>query len=117
MFYATVPVIVYLFRRFGHFPVLLTLYFVSVAYMWFMTMQAEHSGSGVYLELARQLPGQLAYFMAGAFFYFYFPLFERRFTYFAAFFALALLVNFFYPIPLVWPFFITNSVAFYIGRA
>lgn len=113
MFYASVPVIVYLFRRFGQFSVLLTLYFVSVAYLWFMTMQAEHTGSGVYFELARQLPGQLAYFMAGAFFYYYLPLFERRLPYFAAFAALALLVNLFYPIPLVEPFAIAIAVAFF----
>ncbi len=113
MFYAIVPVIVLLFRRFGQFPVLVTLYFVSVAYVWFMTTQAEYTGSGLYLELARQLPGQLAYFVAGAFFYYYLPLFERRLPYFTAFAALALLVDLFYPIPLVRPFAIAITVAFF----
>ena len=69
MFYAAVPVIVYLFRRFGRFPVLISLYFASVVYLSLMTILAERTGSGAYSELARQLPGQLAYFMAGALFY------------------------------------------------
>jgi peptidoglycan/LPS O-acetylase OafA/YrhL len=113
MFYAAVPVIVYLFRRIGRFPVLVTLYFASVAYMSLMTMLAEHSRSGLYDELARQLPGQLAYFMAGAFFYYYLPLFERRLPYFVAFASLALLVNFFYPVSVLEPFAIATAVAFF----
>ncbi len=70
MFYAAVPIIVYLVRRHGRLPVLVTLYFLSVAYVSFMTMQAERTGSGMYEELVRQLPGELAYFMAGAFFFY-----------------------------------------------
>jgi peptidoglycan/LPS O-acetylase OafA/YrhL len=113
MFYAAVPLIVYLFRRFGQFPVLVTLYLVSVAYASFMTILAERTGSEVYFELARQLPGQLAYFMAGAFFYYYFPLFERHLPYFVAFASFALLVDLFYPIPLVEPFAIAIVVVFF----
>lgn len=48
MFYATVPIIAYLFRRFGRFSVLVTLYFVSAAYASFMTIQAGRTGSGGY---------------------------------------------------------------------
>jgi peptidoglycan/LPS O-acetylase OafA/YrhL len=113
MFYAAVPIIVYLFRRFGRFLVLVTLYLASVAYASFMTIQAARTGSGMYVELARQLPGELAYFMAGAFFYYYLPLFERRLRYFVAFASLALLINSFYPIPLVEPFAIAIAVAFF----
>jgi peptidoglycan/LPS O-acetylase OafA/YrhL len=113
MFYATVPIIAYLFRRFGRFSVLVTLYFVSAAYASFMTIQAGRTGSGVYDELARQFPGQLAYFMAGAFFYYYLPLFERRLRYFVAFASLALLVNLFLPVPPVEPFAIAIAVAFF----
>ncbi len=113
MFYATVPIIVYLFRRYGRLPVLVTLYFASVAYVSFMTIQAERTGSGVYEELARQLPGELTYFMAGAFFYYYLPLFERRVWYFVAFASLALLIDSLYPIPLVEPFAIAIVVVFF----
>jgi len=113
MFYAAVPVFVYLFRRLGRFPVLVTLYVGSVAYAALMTLLAARTGSGMYTELARQLPGQLSYFMAGGFFYYYLPLFERRLRYFVAFASLALLVNFFYPIPPVEPFAIAIAVAFF----
>ena len=113
MFYAAVPVIVYLFGRLGRFPVLAALYFGSLAYAFFMTLLAARTGSGLYLELARQLPGQLAYFVAGAFFYYYLPLFERRLPYFVAFASLALLIDLFYPVPLVEPFAIAIAVAFF----
>ena len=113
MFYAAVPIIVYLFRRCGRLPVLVTLYFASVAYVWFMTMLAERTGSGLYDELIRQLPGELAYFMAGAFFYYYLPLFERRVWYFVAFASLALLIDSLYPILLVEPFAIATAVVFF----
>lgn len=121
MFYASVPVIAYLFRRLGRFPVLVTLYFASVTYAASLEMLAERTGSGLYLELGRQLPGQLSYFMAGAFFYYYLPLFERRLPYFVAFASLALLAGFFYPIPPVEPFAIAIAVAslglyFYAGN-
>jgi peptidoglycan/LPS O-acetylase OafA/YrhL len=113
MFYAAVPVIVYLFRRLGQLPVLVALYFGSLAYAFFMTLLATRTGLGLYLELARQLPGQLAYFVAGAFFFYYLPLFERRLPYFVAFASLALLIDLFYPVPLVEPFAIAIAVAFF----
>jgi peptidoglycan/LPS O-acetylase OafA/YrhL len=113
MFYAAVPFIVYLFRRFGRFPVLVTLYFLSVAYASFMAILAERTGSGLYVELARQLPGQLAYFVAGAFFYYHLPLFERHLRYFVAFASLALLINWFQPIQPIEPFAIAAAVAFF----
>jgi peptidoglycan/LPS O-acetylase OafA/YrhL len=113
MFYAAVPVIVYLFRRLGRFPVLVGLYFGSVAYASFMTLLAARTGSGLYLELARQLPGQLTYFVAGAFFFYYLPLFERRLPYFITFASLVLLIDLFYPVPLVEPFAIAIAVAFF----
>jgi peptidoglycan/LPS O-acetylase OafA/YrhL len=113
MFYAAVPVIVYLFRRLGRLPVLVALYFGSLAYAFCMTLLATRTGSGLYLELARQLPGQLAYFVAGAFFFYYLPLFERRLPYFVAFASLALVVDLFYPVPLVEPFAMATAVAFF----
>lgn len=113
MFYASVPIIVYLFRRCGRLPVLVTLYLLSVAYVWIMTMLTERTGSGLYEELIHQLPGELTYFMAGAFFYYYLGLFERRVWYFVALASLALLVNSLYPLPLVEPFAIATAVAFF----
>lgn len=66
MFYLCVPVIAYLFRRFGVTVVVPAIYVASVAY-WIILMEAStQTGIGLYQVLARQLPGQLAYFMTGA---------------------------------------------------
>ena len=85
MFYAAVPIIVYLFSRFGRLAVMITFYTLSAAYAWFMISQGFRSGSEYYLILARQLPGQMTYFIAGGFVYCFLPLFERRLPYFFRF--------------------------------
>lgn len=72
MFYLSVPLVVMAFRKLGRMPVLLTLYICSVIYSVGMEGLAGKTGSGFYLELQRQLPGQLAYFIAGAAGYYYF---------------------------------------------
>lgn len=72
MFYLLVPLVVMAFRKFGRMPVLAILYICSVIYAVFMGQMADQTGSGLYLELQRQLPGQLAFFIAGAVGYYYF---------------------------------------------
>ena len=72
MFYLIVPLVVLAFRRAGRLPVLLTLYICSVIYSVVMEGLASKTGTGLYLELQRQLPGQLAFFIAGAAGYYYF---------------------------------------------
>ena len=78
MFYLLVPFVVMAFRRFGRIPVLSMLYVLSVTYSMSMEMLARKTGSGIYLELQRQLPGQLVFFIAGALGYYYFPLFAKH---------------------------------------
>ena len=65
MFYLSVPFFVFLFRRFARLPILVLVYCLSVAYAGLMATLAERTGSGMYVELGRQLPGQLSYFMSG----------------------------------------------------
>lgn len=103
MFYLTVPLFVFLFRKFAHLPILIFFYCSSVAYTGFMAVISERTGSGVYLELGRQLPGQLSYFMAGAFIYYFLPVFERRIGYFLIAAALTLSVNIFFHCPSLNP--------------
>jgi peptidoglycan/LPS O-acetylase OafA/YrhL len=57
MFYLTVPVFVFLFRKLGYFPVLVSSYLLSIAYFEFFSEVAERTGSVFYEQLARQLPG------------------------------------------------------------
>lgn len=113
MFYAAVPIIVFLFRRLGHLPVMAALYVSSLAYAMLLTSLAHKTGSGMYTELARQLPGQLSYFMAGAFLYYFLPLFERRLPYFIAFSAMTLLAGSFYPATFLEPLALAIAVVFF----
>jgi peptidoglycan/LPS O-acetylase OafA/YrhL len=113
MFYVAVPLLVWLFRRFGHFPMLALVYCASVLYATLMAAAANRTGSGLYAELGRQLPGQLCYFVSGAFFYYYLPLFERRAGYFLAAAFLLLAGNMLLPLPLLEPFALSAVVIFF----
>jgi len=122
MFYLTVPVFAILFMKFKHLPVIIITYLSSLAYAEILTTVAENTGSSFYAELARQLPGQLSYFMAGAFFYYFLPLFERRVEYFLIPAVLILLTNMFWPLSILEPFALATVVVFfglflYVGNA
>lgn len=121
MFYLVVPVFVACFRRVGHLPVLVLVYCASVWYALAFMSIAERTGVQLYAEFARQLPGQLSYFMSGAFLYYYLPLFERRTAYFLAAATAILIENSFYPLPLFAPFALATVVIFfglflYVGK-
>jgi peptidoglycan/LPS O-acetylase OafA/YrhL len=112
MFYLAVPIFVFLFRTFSRLPVLILVYCSSVAYVEILEKVARNTDQGIYEELSRQLPGQLSYFMAGAFFYYFLPLFERHVKYFLAAAALILAINFSFPLPLLEPFALATVVIF-----
>ena len=71
MFYAAVPLLVAAYRRVGAPLILVLLYVASVGYSLGLGAMAEASGRPFYLQLQRQLPGQLTYFLAGAALYLY----------------------------------------------
>jgi len=113
MFYLTVPFLVLLFRKFSHLPILVLVYCSSVVYAALLALIAERTGSGMYVELGRQLPGQLSYFISGAFLYYFLPLFERRAGYFLVAAGLVLVANMFFPLPLLEPFALATIVIFF----
>jgi peptidoglycan/LPS O-acetylase OafA/YrhL len=113
MFYLAVPLFVFLMRRFSRLPILILVYCASVAYAVLFAAVAARSGSGAYMELGRQLPGQLSYFMAGAALYYFLPLFERRIGYFLLAAALILVANMSFPLPLLEPFALATVVVFF----
>ena len=70
-FYLFVPLAVLAFRKYGRLSVMIVLYICSIIYAMTMEGMAAKSGQGFYLELQRQLPGQLVFFIAGAASYYY----------------------------------------------
>jgi peptidoglycan/LPS O-acetylase OafA/YrhL len=69
MFYAVVPGIVWLARRFGHHRVL-GLGFVASCLWWGGFMHLAYStGKPAFMEVAKQMPGQLMFFLPGAWCY------------------------------------------------
>jgi peptidoglycan/LPS O-acetylase OafA/YrhL len=112
MFYLTVPLFVFLFRKFSPLPLLILIYCLSVAYGVILATVAERTGALIYVELGRQLPGQLCYFVAGAALYYFLPLFERRIRYFLAAAAAILAVDLSFPLPLLEPIALAVIVVF-----
>lgn len=69
MFYAVVPAIVWLSRRFGHHLVL-GMGFIAACVWWGGFMHLAYStGKPAYVEIAKQMPGQLMFFLPGAWCY------------------------------------------------
>lgn len=121
LFYLTVPLIALLCRRFSVLPVLLLFYGLSILYTAFFLRAAQHGDPLLNMEISRQLPGQLVYFMSGAFYYYYFSLFEKRIHFFLVGAVSVLLVNSIYPLPIVEPFAFSTIVVFlglfgYVGH-
>ncbi|MBV6477217.1 MAG: acyltransferase [Rhodocyclaceae bacterium] len=110
MFYLAVPVCVWLSRRHGRFAVLAAIYVASVAYEWILSALASRGGGALYAELARQLPGQMSYFVSGAFFFYYLPLLERRPAWFALPALLILVADRSVPLPVLEPFALATVV-------
>lgn len=71
MFYLSVPVLAWLFRRLPRAACMAALYLLSVAYT--LVLREMVQAPGLLERLQFQLPGQLTYFLAGAMFYYYPP--------------------------------------------
>lgn len=112
LFYLSVPIFVLLFRRLGLLPVLLVTYCGSVLYVSLCNTLAQRTGSGIYRELANQLPGQLSYFMAGAAWYYYRHWFELRAKYLTAAAGVILILNHVFLVPWLEPFALGTIVIF-----
>jgi peptidoglycan/LPS O-acetylase OafA/YrhL len=66
IFYLCVPLIALICTRSRRWWVLLALYALSVVYTLAMERLAQQTGRELYVQLGRQLPGQLTFFLAGA---------------------------------------------------
>ncbi|ATX81425.1 Peptidoglycan/LPS O-acetylase OafA/YrhL, contains acyltransferase and SGNH-hydrolase domains [Mariprofundus ferrinatatus] len=78
MFYLVLPLLVLFMRKIGHWRAIALIYIASVLYSMVMQWIAKHGGGALYLALERQLPGQLAFFMAGTLLFYYFDQFRSK---------------------------------------
>jgi peptidoglycan/LPS O-acetylase OafA/YrhL len=62
--YFCIPILVLGFRKLGVWPVAITVYILSV--LWLLVFQMHGEQNKFLLELSRQFPGQLSFFVAGS---------------------------------------------------
>lgn len=77
MFYLVVPLMVLFFKRAGYGIGISMVYLGSFIYSMLLQKLAIVNGEQIYYELQRQLPGQLMYFMGGAFAYYFYSEFRQ----------------------------------------
>ncbi|HEX2565811.1 MAG TPA: acyltransferase [Burkholderiales bacterium] len=65
MYYALVPALAWLLARFGRGRTLIALYLLAALYSLVLGELHARSGAMIWLQLQRQLPGQLGYFLVG----------------------------------------------------
>ncbi|MCM1108285.1 MAG: acyltransferase [Clostridium sp.] len=81
LFYVSVPLLHFLFKRFRALPILFLFFMLSVAYNEVCLHLYAHTKDVLYLFLKRQLPGQYIYFCGGMLAYHIYPYVCRhRFT-------------------------------------
>lgn len=77
-FYVAVPICVWLFSRLGRNQTMITIYIASMLYAGGMLWLSVAWNRPSFVELSRQLPGQMTYFIAGAAIYYHFDRFKAR---------------------------------------
>jgi peptidoglycan/LPS O-acetylase OafA/YrhL len=65
MLYFCIPTLIYFFNRFGSTKIAFAVILLSIFWVYFFTYAYSGANGG---EIARQFPGQLSYFVLGAFF-------------------------------------------------
>lgn len=76
MFYCSVPILVYLLRRNNKILLISIIYAASYFYVLSCDHLFEITGNSLYIQLAKQLPGQLSYFISGTLLYYFFDVFR-----------------------------------------
>ncbi len=71
MFYLCVPLIAWIASRWHRPLVMVLIYLLSVAYSVTLLTLAKSASQPIYELFARQLPGQMTYFVVGAAYYYY----------------------------------------------
>ncbi len=113
MFYLSVPVIAILFRKSAPLPIIIILYAGSIIYAEVLTHLAITSNQQIYKTLARQLPGQLSYFMAGAFCFYYLEFFTKNIKFIIPVSFFLYICKDVFPISIMEPFALATIVIFF----
>lgn len=78
MFYFSVPFIAYTFSKSNKALILISIYILSIFYSILMLWLSSHYEMEIFVRLERQLPGQMTFFISGAFLYYYFDNFYKN---------------------------------------
>jgi peptidoglycan/LPS O-acetylase OafA/YrhL len=113
LFYLLVPLIVTASRKVGKITALTSVYILSVSYSLLMNHLAHITGAGFYLELQRQLPGQLTFFVAGATCYYYLPYLAKYSTWLVSLAVLGFLLQTWLPWNAIQPIALSISVVYF----
>jgi len=93
MFYMSVPVIAYIISKYNRLYTIIFIYILAILYSYSMIYLYHHYDSKIFLTLERQLPGQLAFFIAGAAVYYYYSYFYEKRYLFLIFAVIVLLID------------------------
>jgi len=104
MFYMLVPFIVLVFNRIGRIKVIIGIYILSLFYSYTLFHFYDLLKYSFLMELQRQLPGQLTFFMMGASGYYFFEHFKKYSIYFLGIALLLLALRNFLPWLIFEPF-------------
>lgn len=103
MFYMTVPLLALVRRRINTVWLFAALYVASVAWALVCAHLHVSTGRGVFEVLGRQLPGQLAFFVAGGLLYYYADAFKKYAHLLAPFALLAVIGHLKFGMPWLYP--------------
>ncbi len=96
MFYAVVPLLVHILRRYNQLVSILIIYLLSFIYSEVLNYLGEYTRHAIWFELAKQLPGQLTFFITGALIYYYYDAFKRNFRVPLCFSSLILVCSYYF---------------------
>lgn len=122
LFYILVPLIVKIFNRIGHIKTIISIYILSLVYSFALLHWYEISKNIFFMELQRQLPGQLTFFMMGASGFYFFEYYKKYFFYFLGvslfilFFKNDLTWSIFEPFVLLILILFFSTIFYYMGN-
>ena len=96
MFYISVPILAIFILRKNRFWGLVGIYIFSIIFSLVCIYLAQNESKSTYMLLQRQLPGQLAFFIGGAFLYYYYAHFKNNTLIYLLFAVIGIFVSSFF---------------------